>query len=169
VQGSLLTGVEDQMVNRGDMRASDADHDVAAARLRGHYAAGRLTQEGFRRRGRRRLRFRSRLLLTLATVTALWLLIGFSLPHNGLLIAALLLMLGLMGLTAGVVVALVLLARRAWRRGAWLEGLPVLVGLPWLGRAMWAGRTVWVSRAAWRAERRYGPAYPASRDYPGSA
>src|ERR1017187_4658669 len=126
----------DQMVNRGDMRASDADHDVAAARLRGHYAAGRLTQEGFRRRGRRRLRFRSRLLLTLATVTAIWLLIGFSLPHNGLLIAALLLMLGLLGLTAGVVVALVWLARRAWRRGAWLEGLPVLVGLPWLGRAV---------------------------------
>jgi hypothetical protein len=74
-----------------------------------------------------------------------------------------------MGLTVGVVVALVWLARRAWRRGAWLEGLPVLVGLPWLGRAVWAGRAVWVSRAAWRARGRFGPAYPASRDYPGSA
>src|ERR1017187_1731426 len=157
------------MVNRGDMRASDADRDVAAARLRGHYAAGRLTQEGFRRRGRRRLRFRSRLLLTLATVTALWLLIGFSLPHNGLLIAALLLMLGLMGLTAGVVVALVWLAPRGWAAGRRLEGLPVLGGRPGLGRGVWAGRAVWVSRAAWRAGGRFGPAYPASRDYPGSA
>src|ERR1035437_4952808 len=145
------------MVNRGDMRASDADRDVAAARLSGHYAAGRLTQEGFRRRGRRRLRFRSRLLLTLATVTALWLLIGFSLPHNGLLIAALLLMIGLLGLAAGFVAARVWRARRAWRRGAWLEGLPVLVGLPWLGRAVWAGR------AGGRARGRFGPAYPASR------
>jgi hypothetical protein len=157
------------MVNRGDMHASDAGRDAAATRLRGHYAAGRLTQQSIRRRGRRRLRFRTRLLLTLATVTALWLLIGFSLPHNGLLIAALLLMLGLMGLTVGGVVALVWLARRAWRRGAWLEGLPVLVSLPWLGRAVWAGRAVWVSRAAWRARGRFGPAYPASRDYPGSA
>jgi hypothetical protein len=157
------------MVNQGDMHASDPGRDAAATRLRGHYAAGRLTQQSIRRRGRRRLRFRTRLLLTLATVTALWLLIGFSLPHNGLLIAALLMMLGLMGLTVGGVVALVLLARRAWRRGAWLEGLPVLVGQPWLGRAMWAGRAVWVSRAAWRARGRFGPAYPASHDYPGSA
>ena len=152
------------MVNQGDMRASDAGRDAAATRLRGHYAAGRLTQQSIRRRGRRRLRFRTRLLVTLATVTALWLLIGFSLPHNGLLIAALLMMLGLMGLTVGGVVALVWLARRAWRRGAWLEGLPVLVGQPWLGRAMWAGRAVWVGRAAWRARNRsrdqFGPADP---------
>lgn len=159
------------MVNRGDIRASDAGRDAADARLRGPYAAGRLTPDGFRRRGRRRLRFRSRLLLTLAVVTALWLLIGFSLPHNGLLIAALLVMLGMMGLAVGGVIALVWLARRAWRRGVWLEGLPVLVGLPWLGRAMWAGRAVWVGRAAWRARNRsrdqFGPAYPASRDYPG--
>ena len=146
------------MVNRGDMRASDAGRAAEGTRLRGHYMAGRPTQEGFRRRGRRRLRLRSRLLLTFVTVTALWLLIGFSLPHNGLLIAALLMMLGLMGLIVGSAVALVWMVRRAWRRGAWREGLPVLVG-----------RSLWVGREAWRAQDQFHPAYPASRDYPGSA
>ncbi len=115
---------------------------------------------------RRRLRLRARLLLTAAAMTALWLLVGFSLPHNGLLIAAFLIMTGLVGLMAGLVVGLILLARRAWRRAAWLEGLPVLAGAPWLGRAVWAGRAVWVGRDAWRAGDRFHPAYDASGDYP---
>jgi len=87
-----------------------------------------------RRYRRGRLRLRSRLLLAAAAMTALWLLVGFSLPHNGLLIAAFLLMTAVMGLIAGLVVGLILLARRAWRRAAWLEGLPRLAGVPWLGR-----------------------------------
>jgi uncharacterized protein DUF1707 len=35
------------MVSRDDMRVSDAERDAAAARLREHFAAGRLTQEEF--------------------------------------------------------------------------------------------------------------------------
>src|SRR6266851_5518024 len=76
--------------------------------------------------GRPRLRLRSWLLLACAAITAFWLLIGYSLLHGGLLVAALLLMLGLVGLTVGVVASLIWLGRRAWRRGAWLEALPVL-------------------------------------------
>src|SRR5229473_2390503 len=68
------------------------------------------------------------------------------------------------GLTVGVVASLIWLGRRAWRRGAWLEALPVLVGMPWLGRAIWAGRAVWMGRAAWRASARFRPAYPAGHD-----
>ena len=35
------------MVSRDDMRVSDAEREAAAARLREHFAAGRLTQEEF--------------------------------------------------------------------------------------------------------------------------
>jgi hypothetical protein len=202
------------MASHGDMRVGDADRDAAAARLREHFAAGRLTLEEFRDRlaaafaattgrelgrvtadlphdgisprlgvrasagggrqrprqpyrrphGRPRLRLRSWLLLAGAAITAFWLLIGYSLLHGGLLVAALLLMLGLAGLTVGVVASLIWLGRRAWRRGAWLEALPVLVGMPWLGRVVWAGRAVWMGRAAWRASARFRPAYPVGHD-----
>jgi hypothetical protein len=91
---------------------------------------------------------RTRLLLGFAAITALWLLIGFSLPHNGLLIAALILMLGLMGLVAGLVVGLVLLGRRVVRR-ALRDGLPGLIDAHWLDRTMGAGRTIWMNRPAW--------------------
>jgi hypothetical protein len=117
--------------------------------------------------GRRRLRFRSRLLLACAAIAAFWLLIGFSLPHNGLLIAAFIVMLGFMGLAVGIVVGLIWLGRRAWRR-AWMEGLPVLVGMPVLDRALRVGRAVWIGRSAGRAGSRFRPAYPASHDYPGA-
>jgi hypothetical protein len=114
--------------------------------------------------GQPRFRLRSWLLLACAAITAFWLLIGYSLLHGGLLVAALLVMLALMGLTVGVVASLIWLGRRAWRRGAWLEALPVLAGMPWLGRAVWAGRAVLMGHAAWRASARFRPAYPAGHD-----
>jgi hypothetical protein len=89
-----------------------------------------------------RLRWRSRLLLAGAAATAFWLLIGYSLPHNGLLLAALFMILALMGLIVGLVLGLVWLGRRAWRRGTWLSDLAALAGLPWLGRALWAAGQV---------------------------
>jgi hypothetical protein len=106
------------------------------------------SQPRVRRFRRPRLRLRTRLLLGFAAITALWLLIGFSLPHNGLLIAALILMLGLMGLVAGLVVGLVLLGRRVVRR-VLRDGLPGLIDAHWLDRTMGAGRTIWMNRPAW--------------------
>ncbi len=117
------------MLNQGDMRLGQAQ---------GWYGQRRV-----RRVRRSRLRLRSRLLLGFAAVVAVWLLIGFSLPHNGLLIAALMLMLGLMGLIAGLVLGLFWLARRTLRRATSLEGLADVIGAPWLGRTGWAARTVW--------------------------
>jgi DUF1707 SHOCT-like domain len=114
---------------------------------------------------RTRHRLRSRVLLACAAVVAVWLLIGFALPHNGLLIAALVLMLGMAGVVIGVVAGLIWLARRAWRQGAWLDGLPLLVGMPWLGRVLWAGRAIWMGRAVWRAGNRFRPASPSSHEY----
>jgi hypothetical protein len=124
-------------------RTSDARSSAGGGGRRRHH------QPHAPRSRRTRLRFRSRLLLACAAIAALWLLIGISLPHNGLLIAALLLMLGLMGLVVGGVVGLVWFGRRALRRAAWLEGLPLLVGAPWLGRTAGAGRTVWAGRTLW--------------------
>jgi hypothetical protein len=147
---------------------ADLPHDGISPRIGIRVSAGgrrpRPGQPQRRPFGRPRLRLRSWLLLACAAITAFWLLIGYSLLHGGLLVAAFLLMLGLAGLTVGVVASLIWLGRRAWRRGAWLEALPVLVGMPWLGRAIWAGRAVWMGRAAWRASARFRPAYPAGHD-----
>lgn len=198
------------MVRRDDVRAGDADRDAAAAQLREHFAAGRLTLAEFRARldgvyaattygqlgtltadlphdgvaaaqyrrdlaGARRpspqrqhgqpgaarpqrpARIRARLLLPLAVLTAVWLLIAFALPHNGLLTAALLVLLGLMLLAVATTVGLVWMARRLWQRGAWLEALPLLAGQPWLSRALWAGRVLWTGRTLWRLRRRFRP------------
>jgi hypothetical protein len=49
-------------------------------------------------------------------------------------------------------------ALRLWRRGAWLEALPLLVGLPWLSRVVWAARVLWTGRALWRLRARVRPA-----------
>jgi hypothetical protein len=141
------------MTSQDDMRVGGAERYARAsyAWVDNRASAGggqRWRQSRVRRFGRPRLRWRTRLLLGFAAVIALWLLIGFSLPHNGLLIAALVLTLGLMGLVGGLVVGLLLLGRRVVRRAV-RDGLPGLIDTPWLGRTMGAGRTVWMSRAAW--------------------
>jgi hypothetical protein len=147
---------------------ADLPHDGISPGIGVRASAGggrqRPRQPHRRTYGRLRFLLRSWLLLACAAITAFWLLIAYSLLHGGLLVAALLLMLGLMGLTVGVVASLIWLGRRAWRRGAWLEALPVLVGMPWLGRVIWAGRAVWMGRAAWRASARFRPAFPAGHD-----
>jgi hypothetical protein len=138
------------MASQDDMRVGNAGHYAQASYawvdtqapagggqgLRGQGLRG---QSRVRRFRRPRLRWRTRLLLGFAAVIALWLLIGFSLPHNGLLIAALILMLGMMGLVAGLVIGLLLLGRRVVRRAV-RDGLPGLIDTAWLGRTMGAGR-----------------------------
>jgi hypothetical protein len=144
------------MVSRDDMRVGDAERYAQASYAwvdnQASAGAGQRWHSQLRsrrlRRPRLRLRLRTRLLLGFAAVVALWLLIGFSLPHNGLLLAALILMLGFMGLIAGLVVGLILLGRRMLRR-ALEDGLPGLIDGHWLGRTMGAGRTMWMSRPAW--------------------
>jgi Domain of unknown function (DUF1707) len=202
---------------RGDIRASDADRDAAAFRLREHYAAGRLSLAEFQQRlagvyqaptrgdlgqltsdlpyvgpagglaadrcspaagrcstarpepgpysmalasqaardsARRFARAARRLLLGLgaaavAVSAAAW-LVSLFVFHSGLLAAALLVLVALAGAAAATAAALAWMAVRMWRRGAWLEALPLLAGQPWLSRALWAARVLWTGRALWR-------------------
>jgi hypothetical protein len=142
------------MVSQDDMRVGDAEHYARAsyAWVDTQPPAGggqeRRSQPRVRRFRRPRLRWRTRLSLGFVGVIALWLLIGFSLPHYGLLIAALILILGLMGLVAGLVVGLILLGRRMVRRAV-RDGLAGLADPSWPGRTVRAGRTIWMGRPAW--------------------
>jgi len=77
-----------------------------------------------------------------------------SLPHGGLLVLALLLVLVPVTLLAAVTSALIWIGLRAWRSGAWLEVVPIAAGMPWLGRVVWLARAVLVGRAFWRAGER---------------
>ncbi len=74
--------------------------------------------------------------------------------HSGVLQVVLIAALGLVAVLAAAAVAVAWIARRLWRRGAWLEALPLLVGLPWLSRAVWAARVLWTGHAVWRLRNR---------------
>ena len=75
--------------------------------------------------------------------------------QQGGTLAALLVLLGVPALlvTLGIATAL-WVSRRAWRRGVWLEAVPLAVGMPWLGRVIWALRAALVGRAFWRMGQR---------------
>jgi hypothetical protein len=102
---------------------------------------------------RRRWAAPAALLIFVSLVTASALALG-SLPHGGLLVLALLLVVLPVMLLATLAGALIWVGRRAWRSGAWLEALPLAVGMPWLGRVVWALRAALVGRAFWRMGQR---------------
>lgn len=93
------------------------------------------------------------LLIFAGLVTASVLALG-SLPHGGLLVLALLLVLVPVALLAALAGALIWVGLRAWRSGAWLEVVPIAAGMPWLGRVIWLARAVLVGRAFWRVGER---------------
>ena len=103
-----------------------------------------------------------RLMLGLGMLAAggftLLLLAVFALVHGGALQVVLLTVLAMV-LAAGFVAAAAgWVALRLWRRGAWLEALPLLAGAPWLSRVVWAARVLWTGRALWRLRARLRPA-----------
>jgi hypothetical protein len=93
-------------------------------------------------------------LLTFAGLVVAGALALNALPHGGLLVLALLLVLVPVMLLATLAGALIWIGRRAWRSGAWLEVVPLAAGMPWLGRVVWLARAVLVGRAFWRAGER---------------
>src|SRR5262249_13965670 len=121
------------------------------------------------------------LLVFAGLVTASAIALG-SLPHGGLLVLAFLLVVVPMTLLTALAAALIWIGRRAWRRGAWLELVPVAVGMAWLARVMWLARAALVGRAfgrvgggasgplrARRAYRRHGGhGYALYQSHPGS-
>jgi hypothetical protein len=88
-----------------------------------------------------------------------------SLPHGGLLVLAFLLVVVPATLLTALAAALIWVGRRAWRSGAWLEAVPVMVGLPWLARVIWLARAALVGRAFWRAGERVSRPLRARRAY----
>jgi hypothetical protein len=123
---------------------------AAGAAWEGARAAGPRRPAGPRRR---RWAAPAALLIFVSLVAASALALG-SLPHGGLLVLALLLVVLPVMLLATLAGALIWVGRRAWRSGAWLEAVPLAVGMPWLGRLVWLARAVLVGRAFWRASER---------------
>jgi len=91
------------------------------------------------------------------------------LAAGGLAFAALLVVAvlhgGLLGVAAGILLAIFVigvavvgtaawLARRLWRRQAWAEAAPLAAGQPWLTRLLRAARVLLTSRALWRLRSR---------------
>src|ERR1700722_4420085 len=156
---------EDRVMMHGDVRGSDPGRDSAAfpdpwaaadAQRTGRPGGTYLIRPGL-------ARLRRRLLLALAVVTGsvvavVSLLIALVLFHAGWLGFALVALLALGALVAAAAVGLAWMARRMWRRGAWLEALPLLAGQPWLSRVVWAARLIWTGRSLWRLRARLRPA-----------
>jgi len=146
---------------------TDANRDAAAAQLREHYAAGQLSLDEFQ--DRLDAVYRAQTVRELGLVTD-------SLPHKGavippgapwgsyqvryplnavkmraVMVSALL---AILAVGVAAMVALVWLARRLWRRHAWIEAVPLVAGQPWLSRAVRMARLSLASRALWQLRTR---------------
>ncbi len=149
----------------GDVRASDADRYAAGSRDAWLAADDQLSGQPYStyqtRQGWARLRRRGLLglvLVTLSGVALVSLLIAVAVFHGGWLGIALLVLLAFGALVVAAATGLTWIAWRMWRRGAWLEALPLLAGQPWLSRVVWAARLLWTGHALWRLRARLRPA-----------
>jgi DUF1707 SHOCT-like domain len=96
-----------------------------------------------------------RIMLVFGVVTAgsllvLTLLITAFLVHGGLLSVVVGALLAILAVGVAAVGALVWLARRLWRRHAWIEAVPLLTGQPWLSRVARMARLLLTGHALWR-------------------
>jgi hypothetical protein len=193
-------------VRYGDAAVTEADRDAAAAQLREHYAAGRLSLDEYQERldgvylaqttqelgmvtdglpregvviapGTPWDSYRGGYLLDVAEVRAAMaragrrILLAFGVVTAGsllilaLLIAALVVHGGLLGVVAGALLAILAagvaavgalawLAGRLWRRHAWIEAVPLVAGQPWLSRVARMARLLVTGHALWRLRAR---------------
>ena len=93
-----------------------------------------------------------RIMLAFGVVTAggllvLTLLITAFMVHGGLLGVVVGALLAILAVGVAAVGALVWLARRLWRRHAWIEVVPLMVGQPWLSRVAWIARLLLTGHA----------------------
>ena len=96
-----------------------------------------------------------RIMLAFGVVTAgsllvLALLITAFMVHGGLLGIVVGVVLAILATGVAAVGALVWLARRLWRRHAWIEAVPLVVGQPWLSRVARTVRLLLTGHALWR-------------------
>ena len=194
------------MTRYGGAAVTDADREAAAAQLREHYAAGRLSLDEFqdrldavyRAQTARELgmvtdglphegvvippgapwgsyaggypldvaeiraamaRAGRRIMLAFGVVTAgslllLALLISALMVHGGLLGVVVSALLAILAVGVTAVGALVWLARRMWRRHAWIEAVPLVAGQPWLSRVVRMIRLLFTGHALWQLRTR---------------
>ena len=100
-----------------------------------------------------------RIMLAFGVVTAgsllvLTLLITAFMVHGGLLGVVAGALLAMLALGVAAVGALAWLARRLWRRHAWIEAVPLVAGVPWLSRVAWIARLLLAGRAFWQLRTR---------------
>jgi hypothetical protein len=100
-----------------------------------------------------------RILLAFGVVTAgsllvLTLLITALVVHGGLLGVVVAALLAILAAGVAAVGALVWLARRLWRRHAWIEAVPLVAGQLWLSRVARMGRLLLTGHALWRLRTR---------------
>jgi Domain of unknown function (DUF1707) len=92
--------------------------------------------------------------LTAGSLVVLALVITAFLVHGGLfaiVVAALLAILAVAVVATG---ALMWLARRLWRRHAWIEAVPSVAGQPWLSLVARIARLLFTGHALWRLRNR---------------
>jgi hypothetical protein len=100
-----------------------------------------------------------RIMLAFGVVTAgsllvLTLLITVFMVHGGLLGLVVGTLLAILAAGVAAVGVLVWLARRLWRRHAWIEAAPLVAGQPWLGRVARMARLLLTGHALWRLRTR---------------
>jgi hypothetical protein len=93
-------------------------------------------------------------IVTAGSLLVLTLLITAFLVHGGLLGVVVGALLAILAVGVAAVGALAWLARRLWRRHAWIEAAPLVVGLPWLSRVAWMARVLFTGRALWQLRTR---------------
>jgi hypothetical protein len=91
---------------------------------------------------------------TVGSLLLLTLLITAFTVHGGLLGVVLGVLLAILAVGVAAVGALVWLARRLWRRHAWIEAVPLVAGQPWLSRAARMARLSLTGRALWQLRSR---------------
>ncbi len=100
-----------------------------------------------------------RIMLAFGVVTAgsllvLTLLITAFMVHGGLLGVVVGALLAILGVGVAAVGALVWLARRLWRRHAWIEAAALVAGQPWLSRVARMARLLLTGHALWQLRTR---------------
>ena len=93
-------------------------------------------------------------LMTGGALLVLALLITAFMVHGGLLGVVVGTLLAILAAGVAAVAAVAWLARRLWRRGAWIEAVPLLAGQPWLSRVARMARLLLTGHALWRLRSR---------------
>ena len=92
--------------------------------------------------------------VTAGSLLLLTLLITAFMVHGGLLAVMVSALLAILAVGVAAMAALVWLARRLWRRHAWIEAVSLMAGQPWLSRAARMARLSLTGRALWQLRTR---------------